>query len=108
MEDVMHDMAPENTNQMSRGARRSTLTSEQVFRLWRCAVKDDDALIDDLIRHVYEEIIAFDPGRAECAMELIVGREPWAGNAFRSLLQEMRPAGNTPCFVFSPVSQWRF
>ena len=75
---------------MTQSVRRSNLTKEQVFRLWRCATKDDDKLIDELIQHVCEEIIEFDCKRAECVMELIVRRNMAAGCAFRSLLKDMR------------------
>jgi hypothetical protein len=75
---------------MTQSVRRSNLTKEQVFRLWRCATKDDHKLIDELIQHVYGEIIEFDCKRAECVMELIVRRNMAAGCAFRSLLKDMR------------------
>jgi len=73
--------------------RRSTLTKEQVFRLWRCAIKDDDTLVEDIIRQLYENIIAFDCQRAESVIELIVRRNAAAGCAFRSLLRDMRVKG---------------
>jgi hypothetical protein len=73
--------------------RRSTLTKEQVFRLWRCAIKDDDTLVEDIIRQLYENIIAFDCKRAESVIELIVRRNAAAGYAFRSLLRDMRVKG---------------
>jgi hypothetical protein len=73
--------------------RRSTLTEEQVFRLWRCAIKDDDRLVDEIIHQVYENIIAFDCRRAESVIELIVRRNAAAGRAFRSLLRDMRAKG---------------
>jgi hypothetical protein len=72
--------------------RRSSLTKEQVFRLWRCAIKDDHTLVDELIQHAYEEMIAFECERAEWAMELMVRRNMTAGGAFRSLLNDIRLA----------------
>jgi hypothetical protein len=75
--------------------RRSTLTKEQVFRLWRCAIKDDDTLVEDIIRQLYENIIAFDCQRAESVIELIVRRNAAAGYAFRSLLRDMRVKGES-------------
>ena len=86
----MSEISAEQANAVLQSFRRSTLTKEQVFRLWRCATKDDDKLIDELIQHVYEEIIEFDCKRAECVMELIVRRNMAAGCAFRSLLKDMR------------------
>jgi hypothetical protein len=71
------------------GRRRSPLTQEQVFRLLRCAIKDDDELVDQIIDQVYENIIAFDYKRAESVIELIVLRSATAKWAFRALLKEM-------------------
>jgi hypothetical protein len=68
---------------------RPTLTKKQVFRLWRCAIKDDDKLVDEIIEQLYENIIAFDYKRAECMIELIVDRGVAARWAFRSLLKDM-------------------
>jgi hypothetical protein len=50
------------------------LTKEQVCRLWKCAIKDDDRLVDALIQKIYDTMIAFDPKRAETVMGLIVER----------------------------------
>jgi hypothetical protein len=68
---------------------RSALTEEQVFRLLRCAIKDDDELVDQIIAQVYENIIAFDYKRAESVIELIVRRSVTAKWAFRALLKDM-------------------
>jgi len=83
---------------------RPMLTKEQVFRLWRCAIKDDDKLIDELIEQIYENIIAFDGKRAECVVELVVRRSVTAGYALRSLLADMRAAG-APALLASPPDQ---
>jgi hypothetical protein len=86
--------------------RRSTLTKEQVFRLWRCAIKDDDTLVEDIIRQLYENIIAFDCQRAEIVIELIVRRNAAAGYAFRSLLRDMRVKGEpAPSLGAVPLMQ---
>jgi hypothetical protein len=77
---------------------RSALTQEQVFRLLRCAIKDDDELVDQIIDQVYENIVAFDYKRAESVIELIVRRSVTAKWAFRSLLRDMRPL-DTPAAV---------
>jgi hypothetical protein len=73
----------------SPGCPRSVLTEEQVFRLLRCAIKDDDELVDQIIDQVYENIIAFDYKRAESVIELIVRRSVTAKWAFRALLKDM-------------------
>jgi hypothetical protein len=67
-----------------------SLTPEQVFRLWRCAIKDDEELVDELIERLYENIVAFDCKRAESVIALIVRRSLSARWAFRSLLKDMR------------------
>jgi hypothetical protein len=72
---------------------RSPLTEEQVFRLLRCAIKDDDELVDQIIDQVYENIVAFDYKRAESVIELIVRRSVTAKWAFRALLKDMREVG---------------
>ncbi len=80
---------------------RRALTREQVFRLLRCAIKDDEELVDEIIEQVYENMLAFDHKRAECVIELIVRRSVTARWAFRSLLKDMG-AGATALAV-SPL-----
>jgi hypothetical protein len=70
--------------------RHPALTPEQVFRLWRCAIKDDEELVDEIIERLYENIVAFDYKRAESVIELVVRRSITARWAFRSLLKDMR------------------
>jgi hypothetical protein len=82
-------LASQDSNDTLRNFRRSSLTKEQVFRLWQCAIKDDHTLVDELIRHVYEDMIAFECERAERAMELMVRRNMTASRALRSLLNDM-------------------
>jgi len=82
---------------------RPTLTREQVFRLWRCAIKDDDKLVDEIIEQLYENIIAFDYKRADCVIQLIVRRSLTANCALRSLLKDMR-AANTPAVFIAPAA----
>ena len=61
----MTEIGPNNFNEILLNVRRFRLTKEQVFRLWKCAVKDNDKLVDAAIEKLYEEMIAFDPARAE-------------------------------------------
>jgi hypothetical protein len=87
---------------------RAQLTEEQVFRLLRCAIKDDDELVDEIIDQVYQDIVAFDYKRAESVIELIVRRSVTARWAFRALLKDMREADSSaplpeaPAFVARP------
>jgi hypothetical protein len=82
-------IAQQDLNAILPSVRRSTLTKEQAFRR-RCATKDDNKLVDEMIQHVYEDMITFDCKRAECVMELIVKRNIAARCAFGSLLKDMR------------------
>jgi hypothetical protein len=84
---------------------RSALTQEQVFRLLRCAIKDDEELVDEMIEQVYQDIIGFDYKRAEFVIEQIVRRSATARWAFRSLLQDMRSVGPQSVLLSSPYSR---
>ena len=73
------------------------LTREQVYRLWKCAIKDDDRLVDALIQKFHETMIAFDPKRAEIVIRLIVNRHEAAEPAFRGFLRDIKvSADNLP------------
>ena len=65
------------------------LTKEQVYRLWKCAIKDDDRLVDALIEKFYYTMIASDPKRAEIVIRLIVDRHKAAEPTFHRLLKDM-------------------
>ena len=82
---------------------RPALTQEQVFRLLRCAIKDDEALVDEIIEQMYGNIVAFDYKRAECVIELIVRRSVTARWAFRSLLKDMRAVDAPAALLASPL-----
>jgi hypothetical protein len=89
----MTKLASSRRNDITAGFRSRpppALSQEQVFRLLRCAIKDDEELVDEIIEQVYENIVAFDYKRAECVIELIVRRSVTARWAFRSLLKDMR------------------
>jgi hypothetical protein len=87
-EDVMTRIALDNANGTL--PRRFGLTENEIFRLWRTAIKDDDKLVDEAIQKVYDDMISFDRGRAEMVISLIIRRNREAGHAFRSLLRDMR------------------
>jgi hypothetical protein len=100
----MTDIAPEDLNEIHRRVRQCSLTKEQVFRLWKCAIKDDDSLIDEMIQQMYEHIIAFDCQRAESVIELVVRRNASAICAFRALLRDMRVVGAPLALLDPPVA----
>ena len=85
----MSERTPHSLNVMLQSGRECRLTKNQVFRLWKCAVKDDDKLVDVVIEKLYEEMIAFDMVRAETVMQLIIDRDDAALPAFRDLLQDL-------------------
>ena len=67
-----------------------SLTGDMLFRLWKAAIKDDDTLADEMIRGMYDGLLAFDRERAEDVMDLIVRRAPTARDSFRALLQDIQ------------------
>jgi len=85
----MTERTRQGLNVMLQSVRECRLTKNQVFRLWKCAVKDDDKLVDAVIEKLYEEMIAFDIARAETVMQLIIDRDDAALPAFRDLLQDV-------------------
>ena len=84
-------------------SRHNPLTEGQVYRLWRCAVKDDDTLIDTVIEKVYDEMITFDPERTDFVMQLMIDRDEVAGPRFRTLLQDMRCRQESAKIVHVPT-----
>jgi hypothetical protein len=85
----MSETEPNNFNVILRNVRRFQLTREQVFGLWKCAVKDDDKLVDAAIEKLYEEMVAFNQARAESVIRMIIDRDDAAETIFRGLLRDM-------------------
>lgn len=78
---------------MSGKGRRAVtcLDKSQVFRLFRCAVKDDDTLVDAIVEGLYRKMKEFDRDRAEDMVEMIVDRDAAAELRFRALLNDLWP-----------------
>jgi hypothetical protein len=70
--------------------KHPSLKGDMLFRLWKAAIKDDDTLADELIRGMYDVLLAFDRDRAEDVMDLIVRRAPTARDSFKTLLQDIQ------------------
>ena len=68
------------------------LSESQVVRLLKCAVKDDDTLVDAIVEIVYGIMKEFDAARAKQTVELIVDRDTRGASKLRALLDELRPA----------------
>ena len=65
------------------------LNEFHVVRLFKCAVKDDDTLIDAIVEKLYGTMRDFDAGRAKQTVELIVDRD--TASKFRALLDDLWP-----------------
>jgi hypothetical protein len=63
----------------------------QVFRLFKCAVKDDETLVDAIVERPYRKMKESDAGRTERAVELIVDRDATAGSRLMALVDEILP-----------------
>jgi hypothetical protein len=61
----------------------------QVLRLFKCAVKDDDTLVDVMVEKLYRTMKDFDPSRAKDTVALIVDRDTRAEWKFRALLDDL-------------------
>jgi hypothetical protein len=70
--------------------KHPSLKGDMLFRLWKAAIKDDDTLADEMIRGMYDGVLAFDRERAEDVMELIIRRASTATDSFRALLQDIQ------------------
>ena len=69
----------------------ASLSDAQVSRLFKCAVKDDETLVDAIIERLYRTMKGFDANRANDTVELIVDRDAAAGERFRELLDDLLP-----------------
>jgi hypothetical protein len=65
--------------------KRFGLGRDAVFRLWKAAIKDDEALLDEAITQTYERMVRLDPVRAEEVMSLAIRRHRDAKQAFRDI-----------------------
>ena len=65
------------------------LNDFQVVRLFKCAVKDDDSLVDAIVEKLYGTMRDFDAGRAKQTVELIVDRDTTAASKLRALLDDL-------------------
>ena len=72
--------------------RHLGLPTDQLFKLFRAAIKDDGEAEDPVIQFVYDAIVSYDHERARHVMELIVQRHPQAWSALYALLAEARDA----------------
>ena len=57
--------------------------------MFKCAVKDDDSLVDAIVEKLYGTMRDFDAGRAKQTVELIVDRDTTAASKLRALLDDL-------------------
>jgi hypothetical protein len=69
----------------------TVLNEFQVVGLFKCAVKDDDTLVDAIVEKLYGTMKDFDAGRAKQTVELIVDRETTAASKFKAFLDDLWP-----------------
>ena len=65
------------------------LNEFHVVRLFKCAVKDDDTLVDAIVEKLYGTMRDFDAGRAKQTVELIVDCDTTAASKFRVMLDDL-------------------
>lgn len=79
----------ENFSAILGSFQRSSLTDQQLFRLWSAAIKDDEKLVDEVIQRVYDDMIVFNRDRSTGVMAMIIRRTAAAGCAFGALLKDI-------------------
>jgi NADH:ubiquinone oxidoreductase subunit E len=70
---------------------RAVLDDIHVCRLFKCALKDDEALLDSILEKLYCSMKEFDASRTRDAIEMMVDRDATARLTFRALLDELWP-----------------
>jgi hypothetical protein len=71
------------------------LSEEQIFRLWCAAIKDDDKQLNEVIRRVYSDMIAYDRNRSEDVIYLTITRHASARCALADLLGDIPMPSNS-------------
>jgi hypothetical protein len=99
-EDIVVQIGPTESEAKPRSGRRFGLTDDEMLRLWRAAIKDDDQLVDAVIEGLYDDMLSFNRERAEDMIGLTIRRDRRAAYALRSLLRDLKstaPVGEPPC-----------
>jgi hypothetical protein len=66
--------------------KRFGLAQDAIYRLWKAALRDDEVLLDELIKATYDRMIRRDPIRAEQVMGLIIRRHRDGRRALRKMI----------------------
>jgi hypothetical protein len=67
----------------------TTLNEHQISILFKCAVKDDETLIDAIVERLYGKMKEFDGRRADRTVGLIVDRDATGEATLRAFLDEV-------------------
>ena len=67
------------------------LNELQISRLFKCAVKDDETLIDAIVERMYRNMKEFDARQADDIVGLIVDRDATAASKLSAFLEEILP-----------------
>jgi hypothetical protein len=67
------------------------LNELHIVRLFKCAVKDDDTLVDAIVEKLYGTMKDSDAGRAKQTVELIVDRQTTAALKLKAFLDDLWP-----------------
>jgi hypothetical protein len=72
--------------------KRYGLGRDAIFRLWKAALKDDEGLLNEVIKTTYDRMVRRDPIRAEQIMSLIIRRHRDGRQALKDMFtKESRP-----------------
>jgi hypothetical protein len=66
--------------------KRFGLARDAIYRLWKAALKDDEGLLDEVIKATYDRMMRLDPMRAEQVMSLIIRRHRDGRRALRKVI----------------------
>jgi hypothetical protein len=66
--------------------KRFGLAQDAIYRLWKAALRDDEGLLDELIKATYDRMIRRDSMRAEQVMSLIIRRHRDGRRALRKMI----------------------
>jgi hypothetical protein len=67
----------------------TALNELQISRLFKCAVKDDETLIDTIVERLYRKMKEFDGRQTDRTVGLIVDRDAMAGATLRAFLDDV-------------------
>ena len=73
--------------------KRFGLAQDAIYRLWKAALKDDEGLLDEVIKATYDRLSRRDPVRAEQMMSLIIRRHRDGRQALKDMFTKLSRPG---------------